>query len=554
MKLYQILSATAVTLLMGASGLTASAVVTPTTTMPVVFKTTESTLGTTQGPIDRSDYVVTTSLVAQSTQPVFDEEGHYRGTDALQDVYLYMTELPQMKFKGGEGFNYDGLKLMVVEQRRFNTYWHDVTGLARVETNFDMTKAGTYTVKVTVDYDIPEWGEDIDPYYYDITVEGDAPVDTAPSTKISGSDSETTETTIKTTDISIKKDFVVTTSCVSDSPVPVWDEDGHYRGTNALLDVYPMLGAKKEYAIGEQLDPADFKMYVVEERCWNVWWYDVSGCTEIVETDFNSEVPGTYKVVLSTDYMKNDWNKPVGTLEIYVDVRDIPAVTNVHVGEMTTTLPTTTTMTTVTTTTGASLVETYRGDINGDRKITVSDAITLCRICVSDIVGLTMRENVREFGDMDKDGVLSTLDVVALLRRISEGSGIVIPEPQIDENGNYMTGEAVLTTTTTTTTTVIVNGSTKEEIEKMTDQLGDFIREKQLNARIVCNDVDAVNPIYVLEYDSETSAYEEICAFAEENNLDLTKITISGKPYAQYTTNTAVTAVTTKTLTTKTVA
>ncbi len=374
---------------------------------------------------------VTSTCISDSDIPVWDENGHYRGTNAIYDAFLYITEFPKTQYVIGEALDLSGMKVMLVEQRRFNTWYHDVSErIVLVDTDFDSTKEGTYTVTIDTDYRLPEWNTEM-PMSFEVTVGEALPAvtttssvpSTTTSAKATVTVSEKNTTTVSTTTVSTTTAVTttaerppVTTSCISDSDLPVWDENGHYRGTNAISNVYLLITQppKQTYALGETLDLSGMKVMLVEQRRFNTWYHDVSEWFEITENTFDSSKAGTYSITINTDYTISEWgeNTPL-TFEVTVS-DTLPAVT---------TTPTASDTTTSMTTTATSAVSTEaavkgNGDVDEDGELNISDVILLSRYVTEDPV--TISEAGLLQADLDANHTVNADDITCMILRIAK--------------------------------------------------------------------------------------------------------------------------------------
>lgn len=422
---------------------------------------------------------VTTTCVSDSDIPVWDEDGRYRGTNAIFDAYLYLEKKPKMTYAVGEKLDLTDMKLVVVEQRRFNTWHHDVTGMVDVWTDYDPYTPGTYTVELSTTYNFTECDLSVSCISFTVDVDESLPmVTTAPDDFIMTTTTiPTTPTTTATTSMTTipyivpvvtldpsqypeYQEGTVETTCVSEATIPVWDENGYYRGTNALMDVRLEFRTEPDlwFIGGEPLDfnehPLD--IVLVEERRFNIIHHDVSNKISKIETGYPYYTTGMneYAVYVYVDYTIPEWNKEIAPLQFSIHA---PQITSDYFGTTTTTEETTTTTTTTTTHISggddcpycSSLIESMHnatatttttttapltipedaGDINADNSTDISDVILLCRIAAED-TSLDLNQflpqraidtsALKERADVNGDGKVNALDATLIIKRIAK--------------------------------------------------------------------------------------------------------------------------------------
>lgn len=97
-----------------------------------------STAATTDIILPPRNTNVTSTCISENTQPVWDESGYYRGTNALWNAYLETATEPkaviQMSEDGSTVKSVDLSKIQInmIEERRFNINVHNVTGMLKV--------------------------------------------------------------------------------------------------------------------------------------------------------------------------------------------------------------------------------------------------------------------------------------------------------------------------------------------------------------------------------------------------------------------------------------
>ncbi len=229
----------------------------------------------------------------------------------------------------------------------------------------------------------------------------------------------------------------ITQSCVSDSDLPVFMDDGNghqiYRGTNCLNNAYLLLSsnAKTTYAIGEVLDLSQLKLLLVEERRFNIYHYDVTSAIVLVETNFDSSQAGTYFVTVNTTYSLSEQETFDSiTFEVTVD-KSLPKVTAPPDEQQSGVLTETTTVTvtgdavqTERTTDEVALTTAPKylnGDINQDGETTIADVIIHANFCCENSTLST--EDVQmmiENGDIDQNGVINAEDTSLMILTIAK--------------------------------------------------------------------------------------------------------------------------------------
>ena len=151
---------------------TAATVTTTTTTTTAAVTTTTATTASEISVITNTNVIlperntdVTVTCISDSDIPVFDESGIYRGTNALWDVHLELVTQPKIKTPVELPIDLSGIKVNLIEQRSFNIYAHDVSGMLYVQEIgvLDGSDTNIYYIDLNTDYSIDEWSNGIQP-------------------------------------------------------------------------------------------------------------------------------------------------------------------------------------------------------------------------------------------------------------------------------------------------------------------------------------------------------------------------------------------------------
>ena len=254
-----------------------------------------------------------------------------------------------------------------------------------------------------------------------------------------------------------KVSTTVKTWCVSNDTQPVFDEQGHYRGTNALLSV--KLETATEPKIGMQLsedgktvkslDLTEIYVQMTEQRRFNIYGHNVSYQLKVLDYGYTQETDNTaqFYVKLGTNYKDGQYEgmeiQPL-TLKFKLP-GDITA--DVPNGESTVsyieTAPTDTNASPDVEGTGSTTETTYvsssgtnqppqtsttkntkaqkfdRGNVNCKEGTDVSDAVLLARFVAEDTDANITAEGKKN-ADVNGDGKLTSDDVIAILRIIAK--------------------------------------------------------------------------------------------------------------------------------------
>ncbi len=254
-----------------------------------------------------------------------------------------------------------------------------------------------------------------------------------------------------------KVSTTVKTWCVSNDTQPVFDEQGHYRGTNALLSV--KLETATEPKIGMQLsedgktvkslDLTEIYVQMTEQRRFNIYGHNVSYQLKVLDYGYTQETDNTaqFYVKLGTNYKDGQYEgmeiQPL-TLKF-----KLPGDITAHVpnGESTVshieTAPTDTNASPDVEGTGSTTETTYvsssgtnqpprtsttkntkaqkfdRGNVNCKEGTDVSDAVLLARFVAEDTDANITAEG-KQNADVNGDGKLTSDDVIAILRIIAK--------------------------------------------------------------------------------------------------------------------------------------
>ena len=230
----------------------------------------------------------------------------------------------------------------------------------------------------------------------------------AETTTISPETTEPAETTL-TSDTAVllpARNTDVAVTCLSEDTQPVWDEEGHYRGTNALWSVHLELVTQPEIAFPVELpvDLTGIKVNLIEERRFNINSYDVSGMLQVIGYGYTDDSHETFYIDLTTDYTVND--QLDGMLEPL-------RLTFSEKAETTVSEPETTTETTVQTT--AVLLPQLKGDADASGVVNIADAVLMARFLAED-KEISMSAQGRLNADCNGDGDLTVEDAGWILQ------------------------------------------------------------------------------------------------------------------------------------------
>ena len=374
---------------------------------------------------------VKTWCVSNDTQPVFDEQGHYRGTNALWSVKLETATEPKIGMQLSEdgktvkSLDLTEIYVQMTEQRRFNIYGHNVSYQLKV-LDYGYTQetdnTAQFYVKLGTDYKDGQYeGMEIQP----LTLKFKLPDLT----------SEPAVTTYAGTDIILPaRNTNVTSTCVSENTQPVWDEEGHYRGTNAPQKAYletvtePALTVKTNADGSVQLpvDLSGIKIKLVEERRFNINEYDVTGMLKVLDSGIEQGTgpEQTFFVTLGTDYK----NGKIGSIEIKpvtirVKVSESAAVATTATNEKGQLVDADGNVIIINGTSAVASGMTFdsidRGNVNCKEGTDVSDAVLLARFVAEDTDANITAEGKKN-ADVNGDGKLTSDDVIVILRIIAK--------------------------------------------------------------------------------------------------------------------------------------
>lgn len=204
----------------------------------------------------------------------------------------------------------------------------------------------------------------------------------------------------------------VSSTCLSEDTQPVFDEEGHYRGTNALWSVHLELVTAPEIAFPVELpvDLSGIKVNLIEERRFNINAYDVSGMLQVVGYGYTDDSHDTFYIDLTTDYKVNDQRD--GMLE------PLRLTFGAQADTTTTLTDPTETTTTVTETTAAPLKEKTPGDADGSGTVNIADAVLLARYCAED-KEISLSAQGRYNADCNGDGSVTVEDTSWILQLLA---------------------------------------------------------------------------------------------------------------------------------------
>ena len=292
---------------------------------------------------------------------------------ATEPNYDYPEKLP---------LDLSDLKVNLIEERRFNIWAHDVSGMLNVNKmeNIELDD-GTPALRVllTTDYELAEWGQPVEPLELIIKKK------TAPAV--------TTNTDI----LLPERNTNVTHSVIWEDTSPVWDEYGHNRGTNALYAATLEFATEPNYDYPEPqdfpLDLRDLKINLIEHKTFSTVAFDVSGMLTVVDAGYvEDEKEGhAFYVDLGTDYQLKGWEKPIEPIRLLIPEHRLTAITIQK--------------------------PTKRGDLTGDEKIDVSDAVLLCRYLVQDKKAAVSDAGLLN-ADCNGDGDITSDDVTKIMECI----------------------------------------------------------------------------------------------------------------------------------------
>ena len=438
-----------------------------------------------------------TTVTSGSQEPplILNDEGKLEfDENPLVDVSLTADFIQGVKqyYAVGEELDLSGLDyLCLVYQYMYNTYVENVSNcICFAETNFDASKPGHYRLNVGIGKEVKDWGGidqlTIDLFVYDNEIIPDSDIyecNYSKDGKVVACDykggchlietyevtdctdiTESYETHVITGNSYSLGDVIypaecstVTSTCLADSDQPVWDENGHYRGTNALFSTHleMVTSPKTDYIVGESLDLSAIKLYYVETRRFNTWAYDVSSKVKIINTNFNNNHPGNFFIELGADFSIPEAYGECEPIRISLTVKNPDSTDNEDIGMQTTPYTTiatdekgrvldengevlivngtsavcsvnttTTTTTTTVTTLSAKLFNedgTPYGDANRDNETDISDVILLYRAAAEDksIDYTVYGQNFFKHADINEDGKITSADAVLVLLRIA---------------------------------------------------------------------------------------------------------------------------------------
>ena len=127
-----------------------------------------------------------------------------RGTNAYWNSVMRIESYPQRLFALGEQFNTAGLKVILTENRSYNSREHDISDCLQIRTDYDPETPGEYLVYIRTDYTNGEVKCD-DYLFYTVFVDGDLTTgpetehDTTVSESRTTADTTETETTVSET-------------------------------------------------------------------------------------------------------------------------------------------------------------------------------------------------------------------------------------------------------------------------------------------------------------------------------------------------------------------
>ena len=234
-------------------------------------------------------------------------------------------------------------------------------------------------VLLTTDYELAEWGQPVEPLELIIKKK------TAPAV--------TTNTDI----LLPERNTNVTHSVIWEDTSPVWDEYGHNRGTNALYAATLEFATEPNYDYPEPqdfpLDLRDLKINLIEHKTFSTVAFDVSGMLTVVDAGYvEDEKEGhAFYVDLGTDYQLKGWEKPIEPIRLLIPEHRLTAITIQK--------------------------PTKRGDLTGDEKIDVSDAVLLCRYLVQDKKAVVSDAGLLN-ADCNGDGDITSDDVTKIMECI----------------------------------------------------------------------------------------------------------------------------------------
>ncbi|MBQ5338842.1 MAG: pilus assembly protein N-terminal domain-containing protein, partial [Oscillospiraceae bacterium] len=229
-------------------------------------------------------------------------------------------------------------------------------------------------------------------------------------------------TTTATTDIILPpRNTNVTSTCVSENTQPVWDEEGHYRGTNALWNAYletatepkAVIQMSEDGSTVKSVDLSKIQVNMIEERRFNINVHNVTGMLKVLDYGYvQGTGPAThFFVTLGTDYKDGKFEgseiKPL-TLEFKLPDAtgngEITAVTRLYEG-----LAHPDEETAINT----------RGNVNCKETTDVSDAVLLARFVAEDS-SADISAQGKKNADVNGDGTIDEKDVIGILRMIAK--------------------------------------------------------------------------------------------------------------------------------------
>ncbi len=235
------------------------------------------------------------------------------------------------------------------------------------------------------------------------------PTETTVTTTTTPAPPETTETVSETSEdtaanvtsdtavILPERNTDVSSTCLSNDTQPVWDEDGHYRGTNALWSVHLELVTMPEIAFPVELpvDLSSIRVNLIEERRFNIYSHNVSGMLQVVGYGYTDDTQTEFYIDLTTDYKVNDQ---------YEGMLEPLRLTFREQADTTLTDPTETAETTT-----EPLKPKKAGDVDANGEVNVADAVLLARYCAED-KEITVSPQGRINADCNGDGDVTVED------------------------------------------------------------------------------------------------------------------------------------------------
>lgn len=363
---------------------------------------------------------VTTWCVSNNTQPVFDEQGHYRGTNALWSVKLETATEPKIGMQLSEdgktvkSLDLTEIYVQMTERRSFNIYGHNVRYQLKV-LDYGYTQetdnTAQFYVKLGTDYKDGQYeGMEIQP----LTLKFKLPDPTEISKEPSVTDASPQI-------VLPERNTNVTSTCVSENTQPAWDGEGHYRGTNGLWNAYletatepkAVIQMSEDGSTVKSVDLSKIQVNMIEERRFNINVHNVTGMLKVLDYGYvQGTGPAThFFVTLGTDYKDGKFErseiKPL-TLEFKLPDAtgngEITAVTRLYEG-----LAHPDEETAINT----------RGNVNCKESVDVSDAVLLARFVAEDS-SADISAQGKKNADVNGDGTIDEKDVIGILRMIAK--------------------------------------------------------------------------------------------------------------------------------------